>query len=49
MLSGEPQYLDLVKLKDKLSRHVPEEFKQYILEEDSVTEIRYPVNKYPSK
>ena len=48
MLSGVPQSVDLVKLKEQLSEHVPEEFKQYILD-NTVTEIRYPVNKYPSK
>ncbi len=49
MLSGVPQSVDLVKLKEQLSEHVPEEFKQYILADNTVTEIRYPVNKYPSK
>ncbi len=49
MLSGEPQSVDLVKLKNELSEHIPEELKQYILVDNTVTEIRYPVNKYPSK
>ena len=49
MLSGEPQSIDLVKLKNELSEHIPEELKQYILVDNTVTEIRYPVNKYPSK
>ena len=31
MLTGEPQSVDLVKLKEELSEHVPEELQQYIL------------------
>ena len=46
---SEPQSVDLVKLKNELSEHIPEELKQYILVDNTVTEIRYPVNKYPSK
>ena len=49
MLSGEPKSVDLVKLKNELSEHIPEELKQYILVDNTVTEIRYPVNKYPLK
>ena len=49
MLSGEPDPVDLIKMKEELSVHVPEELKQYILPDNTVTEIRYPVNKYPVK
>ena len=49
MLSGEPQSIDLIKLKKELSLHVPEKLKQYILLDDTVTEIKYPVKKYPKK
>jgi len=49
MLSGEPDPVDLIKMKEELSVHVPEELKQYILPDNTVTEIRYPVNKYPAK
>jgi hypothetical protein len=49
MLSGTPDYVDLVQLKEELSLHVPEELKQYILPNNTVTEIKYPVTKYPTK
>ena len=49
MLSGIPKSIDLVKMKEELLVHVPEELKQYILEDNTVTEINYPVIKYPKK
>jgi len=49
MLSGTPESVDLVKMKEELSAHVPEELKQYILPDNTVTEIKYPVNQYPKK
>ena len=49
MLSGIPKSIDLVKMKEDLLVHVPEELKQYILEDNTVTQIKYPVIKYPNK
>jgi len=49
MLSGTPDFVDLVQLKEELSLHLPEELKQYILPNNTVTEIKYPVTKYPTK
>ena len=49
MLSGKPAAVDLVKMKEELSIHVPEELKQYILPDNTVTEINYPVREYPKK
>ena len=49
MLSGIPDPVDLVKMKEELSAHVPEELKQYVLPDNTVTEIKYPVTKYPNK
>ena len=49
MLSGKPAAVDLVKMKEKLSIHIPEELKQYILPDNTVTEINYPVREYPKK
>jgi hypothetical protein len=49
MLSGIPEPVDLVKMKEELSVHVPEEFKQYILSDNNVTSIKYPVTRYPKK
>ena len=49
MLSGSPSPVDLVKMKTDLSVYVPEELKQYILPDNTVTEIAYPVKEYPKK
>jgi len=49
MLSGKPKPVDLVKMKENLSTYVPEELKQYILPDNTVTEINYPVREYPKK
>ena len=49
MLSGEPKPVNLVKIKEELLIHVPEKLKQYILPNNTVTEIKYPVKKYPIK
>ena len=49
MLSGVPEPVDLVMVKEELSVHVPEDLKKYILLDNTVTEIKYPVTKYPTK
>jgi len=49
MLSGIPKSVDLVKMKEELSVYVPEDLKQYVLLDNRVTEIKYPVTKYPNK
>ena len=49
MLSGIPETIDLVAMKQKLVSHVPDELKQYVLPDNTVTEINYPVTKYPVK
>ena len=49
MLSGEPEKIDLVELKKKLIKYVPKDLAQYILSNNNVTEIKYPVLKYPKK
>ena len=49
MLSGDPDWLDLVKIKEDLIKHVPFEFKKYILTNNVVSEIRYPVKRFPKK
>jgi hypothetical protein len=36
-------------MKEVLSEHVPEELKKYIVLDNTVTEIKYPVTKYPNK
>ena len=49
MLSGIPDQVDLVRMKERILEHVPNEYRQYILLDNTVTEIKYPVSKYPIK
>ena len=49
MLSGKPKPIDLVKIKQDLSRHIPDKLKKYILNNNNITEIEYPVTHYPKK
>ena len=49
MLSGIPDPVDLVKMKEELLEHVPENLRKYILNDNTVTEINYPVTRYPNK
>tara|TARA_B100000902_G_scaffold302663_1_gene290686 strand:+ start:35399 stop:36220 length:822 start_codon:yes stop_codon:yes gene_type:complete len=49
MLSGEPEKIKLIDIKEKLSQFIPDHLKKYKLEDNTVTEIKYPVNEYPSK
>lgn len=49
MLSGTPDFLDMVQIKNELAMHVPDDLKQYIIDDDTVTEIVYPVKEYPQK
>lgn len=49
MLAGTPKYIDMVQMKNELSVHVPNQLKQYVLDDNTVTEISYPVLDYPSK
>ena len=41
MLAGIPDYIDMVQMKNELSSHVPDELKQYVLDDNTVTEISY--------
>tara|TARA_B100001758_G_C18382912_1_gene598334 strand:+ start:509 stop:1327 length:819 start_codon:yes stop_codon:yes gene_type:complete len=49
MLSGNPESVDLVRMKEELSVHIPLEYKKYISLDNTITEIKYPVLKYPDK
>lgn len=49
MLAGDPHPVDLVRIKEELVVHVPAEYKQYISLDNTITEIQYPVLKYPDK
>ncbi len=49
MLSCEPKPIDLANIKEELKLHIHKDFKKYILEDNTVTKIKYPVIKYPKK
>lgn len=49
MLSSSPPKLDLLEHKAQYLRFVPSEYKQFIVLEKDVTEINYPVDRYPQK
>lgn len=49
MLSGVPEMLDMVKEKDRLSAYVPTTLQQYIMPNNTVVDICYPVKEYPTK
>jgi hypothetical protein len=49
MLSGNPDVLNMIAKKEYCLTLISEEMKQYILQDDNVTNINYPVNIYPQK
>ena len=49
MLSAEPESVDMLKIKNQLSNYVPNELKKFISNDDTITQIKYPVYKYPQK
>ena len=49
MLSSSPPKLNLKNEKKRYLNYIPNEFKQFIIADDNVTEITYPVFQYPQK
>jgi hypothetical protein len=50
MLSGsDPGPIDLLGEKERLKALVPEELRAYLSEDDDITELSYPVERYPEK
>ncbi|RUA12831.1 MAG: DUF2797 domain-containing protein [Flavobacteriia bacterium] len=49
MLTNDVLDLDLKEEREKLVKYIPEEARQYFLENNSETEIDFPVIQYPSK
>ena len=49
MLTNSVVDLDLKEEREKLAQYIPEEAKQYFLENNKETEIEFPVNQYPIK
>lgn len=50
MLKGSAEnHIDLVEEKDRLIEYLPEEYHEFISDDDSITHIKYPVTQYPEK
>jgi len=49
MLKGEIEEHDLIQLKTDMSAFVPDEFKQYLTQNDDLVEIHYPIIAHPPK
>ena len=49
MLSSEPDQLNLKEIKKDLITKVPNDYQKYIYTDDSITNISFPVIKYPLK
>jgi len=49
MLSGKADFIDLIAEKESLKNILPDDLKEYYLENNEVLEINYPVLKYPIK
>lgn len=49
MLKNEIQDENLIEWRDKLKNFIPEEAKAYFIENNSETQLQFPVEKYPEK
>lgn len=50
MLMGNAEQVpDLVALKDEFAEYLPDELQEFISDDDEISKISYPVNKYPTK
>tara|TARA_B100000900_G_scaffold25491_1_gene19802 strand:- start:7035 stop:7829 length:795 start_codon:yes stop_codon:yes gene_type:complete len=49
MLSSEPDRLNLKEIKKDMIKKIPNEYQKYIYEDDSITNIYFPILKYPHK
>jgi len=49
MLSGDPPELELGDQKKHYLKYIPDDLKQFIISDDNITELKYPVLIYPKK
>ncbi len=49
MLKNEIAHIDLVAKRDEIIQLIPEEYQQYVLSDEEVLHINFPVNEYPVK
>jgi len=49
MLKNEITHVDLIAKREEILKLIPEEYQQYLLTEEEILNIEYPVNEYPTK
>lgn len=49
MLKNEISHVDLVEKREEIFKLIPEELQQYIVPQEEILNIEYPVNEYPKK
>jgi len=49
MLKNEITHVDLTEKRAEIIKLIPEEYQQYLLTEEEILNIEYPVNEYPTK
>ena len=49
MLKNEIAHIDLAEKRDEIIKLIPEECQQYVLSDEEVLNIEFPVNEYPTK
>lgn len=49
MLKNETPETDLVQVKNNLKQFLPEEVKEYVLDDAEILDLNFPVNQYPTK
>ena len=49
MLKNEITHVNLTEKRAEIIKLVPEEFQKYMLTEEEILNIEYPVNEYPTK
>lgn len=49
MIQGEYDMVDLIDIKNKLFSKIPDQYQKYILLENNLTELKYPMTNIPKK
>ena len=49
MLKNEIAHIDLAAKRDEIIQLIPQEYQQYVLSDEEVLHINFPVNEYPVK
>ena len=49
MLKNDIEDENLVEWRDRLKQYIPDEAKDYFIENNTETNLEFPVNKYPEK